>query len=102
MSKIVELLSGHTTLIAIAMMVIIIAVVLTFVVNFAAKKLVFAKYLPGIALVFIGMFSLFTVINNIFEASSINKLIVFVFATAAGIISLLFALIIGIVHNDLN
>ena len=102
MSKIAELISGHTQYMLIAIYAIIIAVIVTFIVNFVAKKLKFAKYLPGITLIFIGMFSLFSVINKIFDASSIDNLIVFVIGVAAGIISLLFALIIGIINNDLN
>ncbi|MBP2024972.1 cytochrome C biosynthesis protein [Peptoniphilus stercorisuis] len=102
MSKITELISGHTQYMMIAIYVIIAAIVITFVVNFAAKKLKFIKYLPGITLVFIGMFSLFSVINKLFDPSSLDNLIVFVICVAAGIISLLFALIIGILSNDLG
>lgn len=102
MSKITELISGHTQYMIIATYAIIAAIVITFVVNFVAKKLKFAKYLPGITFVFIGMFSLFTVINNLFAASSIDNLIVFLIGVSSGVISLLFALIIGIINNDLG
>lgn len=102
MSKITELISGHTQYMMIAIYMIIAAVVVTFVVNFAAKKLKFVKYLPGIALVFIGMFSLFSVINKLFDSTSLDNLIVFVLCVASGIISLLFALIMGILSNDLK
>lgn len=102
MSKLIELISGHTQYMVIAIYAIIAAVVITFVVNFVAKKLKFAKYLPGIAFIFIGMFSLFTVINDLFAASSLDNLIVFLIGVSSGIIALLFALIIGIISNDLG
>ena len=102
MSRILELISGHTQYMFIAVYAIIAGIVITFVVNFTAKKLKFAKYLPGLALVFIGMFSLFSVINSLFDTSSLNNLLIFLIGVSSGLISLLFALIIGIIHNDLD
>ncbi|MDO5041269.1 MAG: cytochrome C biosynthesis protein [Peptoniphilus sp.] len=81
---------------------IVAAIVVTFVVNFATRKLKFAKYIPGIILVFIGIFSFFTVIEDLFNPDNIEILVVFVIACASGLISLLFALIIGIIQNDLS
>lgn len=100
MGKIIELLNGHTQYMTMAIYAIVVAIVITFVVNFVAKKLTFIKYLPGIILVFIGIFSLFSVINNLFDASSLDNLVVFLIGVSSGLISLLFALIIGIINND--
>ncbi len=81
---------------------IVAAIVVTFVVNFATRKLKFAKYIPGIILIFIGIFSFFTVIEDLFNPDNIEVLVIFVIACASGLISLLFALIIGIIQNDLS
>lgn len=102
MSRIMELISGHTQYMAMSVYAIIAAIIITFVVNFTAKKLKFAKYLPGLVFIFIGMFSLFSVINKLFEATSLDNLLIFLIGVSSGLIALLFALIIGIINNDLN
>ncbi|SHG97595.1 hypothetical protein SAMN02745245_00206 [Anaerosphaera aminiphila DSM 21120] len=99
MSKILSLISEHSQYLTISIYVIILAVVITFVVNFVAKNLKFAKYLPGLALICIGMFSFLSVMNDLFNPENLSNLAIFVIGSAAGIISLLFALIIGIMQS---
>ncbi|RVU54934.1 cytochrome C biosynthesis protein [Anaerosphaera multitolerans] len=99
MSKIFDLISGHGQYMTIAIYVIILSLVVTFIVNFVAKNLKFAKYLPGMALICIGMFSFLTVINDLFNPDNLSNLAIFVIGSASGIISLLFALIIGIIQS---
>lgn len=100
MSKILESMSKNSEYMFFSIYAIIFAIVITFAVNFVSKDLKFAKYIPGIVFVCIGIFSLFTVINNMFDPDSILNLVIFLIACAAGVMSLLFALIIGIVQND--
>lgn len=100
MSKIIEMFSEHSQYISIAIYVILLAVVITFVVNFVARNLKFAKYLPGLALICIGTFSFLSVINDLFNPDNLGNLAIFLMAFASGIISLLFALIMGILQSD--
>ncbi|EFI42215.1 MULTISPECIES: hypothetical protein [Peptoniphilus] len=102
MSKILEIMSGHNQYIMISIYVIIAAIIVTFVVNFVTKSLRFVKYLPGIFLICIGMFSLFSVVNDLFNPENLDNIVIFVISSAAGIISFLFALILGIIQNDLG
>ena len=58
MNKIIELIGENSTYMLLTLGAILIGIVLTFIVNFAAKDLKFIKYLPGLALVFVGIISL--------------------------------------------
>lgn len=100
MNKIMELVMENSTYLLLTLGAILIGVVLTFIVNFAARDLKFIKYLPGLALVFIGIISLFIVINKLFDPSSLDNLIIFVVGVSSGLVSLIFALIIGIASSD--
>ena len=102
MNKIMELVMENSTYLLLTFGAILIGVVLTFIVNFAAKDLKFIKYLPGLALVFIGIISLFMVINKLFDPSSLDNLIIFVIGVSSGLVSLIFALIIGISSSGKN
>ena len=102
MNKIMELVMENSTYLLLTFGAILIGVVLTFIVNFAAKDLKFIKYLPGLALVFIGIISLFMVINKLFDPSSLDNLIIFVIGVSSGLVSLIFALIIGISSSRKN
>lgn len=96
MNKIIEMLSTHTEYMLLSMVIILAAVFVTFIVNFIARQLRFVKYIPGLVLIFIGMFSLFMVINDLFAKSSLDNILVALFCISSGVIALLFALIIGI------
>lgn len=100
--EILRLFGAHSSYVILTLGVILFGIVLTFIVNFAAGQLKFAKYIPGLILVFIGIFSLFLVINRLFETSSLDNLIVFVTGVSAGVVSLIFALMIGIASSDRN
>ena len=50
MNKIMELVGENSTYLLLTLGAILIGVVLTFIVNFAARDLKFIKYLPGLAL----------------------------------------------------
>lgn len=96
MDKILEMLGNNTEYMLLSLIVILVAMVITFMVNFVAKRLRFAKYVPGLLLIFIGMFSLFMVINDLFAKSSLDNLLIALICISSGLIALLFGLIIGI------
>ncbi|MFR7760836.1 MAG: cytochrome C biosynthesis protein [Peptoniphilus grossensis] len=100
MNKIMELVTENSTYLLLTLGAILIGVVLTFIVNFAARDLKFIKYLPGLALVFIGIISLFMVINKLFDPDSLDNLISN--CLSSGLVSLIFALIIGIASSGKN
>ena len=99
LSKITEIFQGNTEYMGVALVMIGVAVFVTLVLNFVARKLKFVKYLPGIVLIFVGLFSIFSVIDNLFDPVSLNNIFIFITCVAAGLVSILFALIIGIVSN---
>ena len=102
MNKIMELVTENSTYLLLTLGAILIGVVLTFIVNFAARDLKFIKYLPGLALVFVGIISLFMVINKLFDPDSLDNLIIFVIGLSSGLVSLIFSLIIGIASSGKN
>ncbi len=95
--ELVALFSNNSGYMLVSIIIIVAAMVLTFLVNLIAKSLRFAKYVPGMLLLFIGMFSLFMVINNLFAKSSLDNILIALFCISSGIIALLFAMIIGII-----
>ncbi|KXO17241.1 cytochrome C biosynthesis protein [Peptoniphilus sp. GNH] len=99
MSKVLEMFKGHTTYMMIGVYVIVAALIITFAINIISGKLRFTKYLPGLILIFIGVFTLFTVINALFDQESIPQLVVAVIGISSGLVSLLFAMILGILTN---
>lgn len=99
LSKITEIFPGNTEYMGIALIMIGVAIFITLVLNFVARKLKFVKYLPGILLIFIGLFSIFSVIDNLFDPASLNNIFIFITCVASGLASILFALIIGILSD---
>ncbi|WP_138159203.1 cytochrome C biosynthesis protein [Peptoniphilus catoniae] len=102
MTSIMEAVLKNDEYIKISLYAIVASVLFTFIVGFAARRLKFAKYIPGLILICIGMFSFFTVVDDLFNPDNIETLVIFIISCASGIISLLFALIMGIVQNDLG
>jgi|GEM_PF-1716033 len=102
MDKIMEMVMENFNYILLSLGAIVIGIVITFIANFASGRLKFIKYLPGLALLFVGIISLFMVINKLFDPDSIDNLIVFVIGVSSGLISLIFALIIGISTSNKN
>lgn len=98
-TKVTEIFPGNTEYMGIALIIIAAAVIVTIVLNFVARNLKFVKYLPGLILTFVGLFSIFSVIDNLFDPRSLNNIIIFITCVSAGLISILFALIIGILSN---
>lgn len=102
MGQLKELIMANSDYLTLTIGTIILGIILTFVVNFISKELKFVKYIPGLALFFIGMFSIFLVTDKLFEKSSLDNLIIFVTGVSSGLISLIFALIIGISTSSKN
>lgn len=99
MSKIMELVGGNTEFIMLSIYAIVITIAVTIAISMVAKRLKFAKYLPGIFLITIGIFVLFSVINDLFNPANVNSIAIFLIGCSSGVISLLVALIFGIIQN---
>lgn len=65
-----------------------------------SKRLKFVKYLPGLILLFAGIFTLILVLNVLFERSSLTNILIALIAITSGVCSLLFALCLGIYNKD--
>ncbi|VFB16313.1 Uncharacterised protein [Urinicoccus massiliensis] len=100
MDKILTALSGHYEFIVISIITILLAIFITFIMNLFAKDLTFLKYLPSLVFILIGVVSLLSVLNHLFDSASLNNILVTVICLTAGICSLLFALIIGLIHKQ--
>ena len=100
MDKILTALSGHYEFIIICIITILLVMFITFIMNLFAKDLTFLKYLPSLVFILIGVVSLLSVLNHLFDSSSLNNILVAVICLTSGICSLLFALIIGAIHKQ--
>lgn len=58
------------------------------------------KYLPGIFLVIIGLYNIYTVGNDLTRTEGISNLVLFMLGVGAGFIGLLFGLILGVYNKD--
>ena len=58
------------------------------------------KYLPGILIIGIGVYNLYTVGNDLTRAAGISNLVLFVIGVGTGFIGLLFGLILGIYNKE--
>ncbi len=92
---VLELFEGHTQYMMLAIYIMIGAIALTFIINFISGRLSFLKYIPGLILILVGIFSLFSVINALFDPKSLDNIIIFVIAVGSGLVSVTFAAILG-------
>lgn len=90
-----ELFEGHTQYMMLAIYIMIGAIAVTFIINFISGGLSFLKYLPGLILILVGIFSLFSVINALFKPESLDNIIIFVIAVGSGLVAIIFAAILG-------
>lgn len=58
------------------------------------------KYLPGIFLIGIGLYNLYTVGSNLTRTAGISNLVLFMIGVGTGFIGLLFGLILGIYNKE--
>lgn len=98
-TELIDILKNNSEYMTIALLIIVAAIIITLVINFIARKLKFIKYLPGLVFTFIGLFSIFSVMGRLFESNSLNNILIFIIFISAGIVSLLLALILGILSN---
>lgn len=58
------------------------------------------KYLPGILLIIIGSYNLYTVGNDLTRSAGISYLVLFILGVGSGFIALLFGLILGVYNKE--
>ena len=58
------------------------------------------KYLPGMFLVAIGVYNIYTVGNDLTRAAGISNLVLFMIGVGTGFIGLLFGLILGVYNKE--
>ncbi len=69
---------------------------ITLLTHLIFKKIRIMKYLPGLIVLGIGLFNLYSVKDTITADASLVNLLLFIIGTVAGLVGILFALIIGI------
>lgn len=100
LNQILESIDGNTTYMVVILIASVAAIILTLIINLTTKSFKFAKYLPGLVLVFVGVASLVTVLDSIFLRESLDRLFLSLVTLTAGISALLTALAIGIYNKD--
>ena len=69
---------------------------ITLLTHLIFRKIRIMKYLPGLIVLGIGLFNLYTVKDTLTADESLVNLLLFIIGTVAGLVGMLFALIIGI------
>lgn len=73
------------------------AILLTIIIHFLFRKYSrFPKYIPGLIMIVIGISSLFTVLDSIVEAESLDQLMNFIIFLVGGFVGVFSALILGV------
>lgn len=81
----------------------IAAAVITVVTHFVFRKLNrFIKYLPGVILIIIGVYYLYTALGGLVENESLPKIMSFVTFVISGFVGILSALILGIYYKPIK
>ncbi|WP_422485286.1 hypothetical protein [Gudongella sp. DL1XJH-153] len=71
-------------------------IAITLLTHLIFKKVKIMKYLPGLIVLGIGLFNLYSVKDNLTSDESLINLLLFIIGTVAGLVGMLFALIVGI------
>lgn len=69
---------------------------ITLLTHLIFRKIRIMKYLPGLIVLGIGLFNFYSVMDNLTADESLVNLLLFIIGTVAGLVGMLFALIIGI------
>ncbi len=93
------MLSTNSEFLYISLFIGIAAIIVTYIVHFVTRSIKFAKYIPGLAMVAIGLFAFFGAMGSAFNHDSINVFLVAMLGIGVGLISLCFALILGIINK---
>lgn len=75
-------------------------IMITFIINFFFKKYNFARYIPGLILIGIGIYGLLRVIRSTNQLDGVNSMMLFVIGVGGGIVGLLTGLAIGILRKQ--
>jgi hypothetical protein len=75
---------------------------LTLVTYFLFKKIRILKYLPGFVVLLIGLYNLNSVLDVLTAESSLPVLLLAVIGVVAGLVGMLFALVIGIIAKPVK
>ena len=75
---------------------------LTLITYFLFKKIRIIKYLPGFIVLMIGLYNLNTVLDVLTAESSLPVLLLAVIGIVAGLVGMLFALVIGILAKPVK
>jgi hypothetical protein len=69
---------------------------ITLLTHLIFRKVRIMKYLPGLIVLGLGLFNIYSVKDNLTADESLVNLLLFIIGTVAGLVGMLFALIIGI------
>jgi|SRR5699024_7398903 len=75
-------------------------IVITFIIDFFFKEHNFARYIPGLILIGIGIYGLLRAIRSTNQLDGVNSMMLFVIGVGGGLIGLLTGLAIGILKKE--
>lgn len=90
-------LIGYASDSVVILYVSLVAIILTVITHFIFRRHNrFIKYLPGIFIITLGIYNLYTVLDSLVENESLSELMSFVIYIVSGFVGIFIALILGI------
>ncbi|MDO5725569.1 MAG: hypothetical protein Q4P29_04615 [Tissierellia bacterium] len=100
MEKIKQMVEMNSEYIMICFYVALAAVVVTYIVHFATRKIRFPKYIPGLILMGFGIVNFFRIYSELFVKETIPSIATSIATIGGGLIALCYALILGIINKN--
>lgn len=75
---------------------------ITLITHLLFKKIRIIKYLPGLIVIGIGVYNFYEVKDYLTAESSLSNLLLFIIGVTAGLVSMLFALILGVLSKPVK
>lgn len=100
LEKIKQMVEMNSEYIMICFYVALAAVVVTYIVHFATRKIRFPKYIPGLILMGFGIVNFFRIYSELFVKETIPSIATSIATIGGGLIALCYALILGIINKN--
>lgn len=102
MHEIIDLMKTYDEYIPMVLYASVGILIITFVVNLLTGSIKFAKYIPGLVALGMGLVILIANSTKLMEKSTLQNLVLSMTGIGSGIIGLCFAMILGIVSKKLK
>lgn len=100
MTRLVNFIMDHSEQALIVVFVAVFAMIATYLIYWITNKNRFTKYILGFVLTFIGLYSLISGLENFTRPEGVDLVARAIIIGVAGLVSVCFALIIGVLNKD--